>query len=369
MSNFDRASRHLFWLLQTGGWLLLMVLSVSITLILFSDALTVLILGVFRQVLGFVLSLGLWRIYRRWPATGFRLTQHVPAIIMACIGATILDLALTEAIRLTFDGPVLPDTVRLGAVFIRLLIYGTWSSLYFGFRQEIESRAAAARHAEAIMANREAELQLLRAQLNPDFFLNALNTVIAEARAGNTATVLDATQGVAGYLGYALNQGIHTHYAPLGGELDAVSGYLRVEGVRLGAGQLEWQIDASKEARKVTAPTMLLQPLVENAVKYGLRTSPTPLRISIEVWVVSGELVIVIENTGRWLDPSPGETAGLSLDNLRRRLKLLYDQLARFKVTTPEGCVRIEVRVPVAGVCGFPVLRYGTMHPFSDPAP
>jgi LytS/YehU family sensor histidine kinase len=98
------------------------------------------------------------------------------------------------------------------------------------------------------------------------------------------------------------------------------------------------------------APTALVQPLVENATKYGLRTSPVPLRISVHAEVAGKELVVAVENSGRWLDPAKEKTplpsAGIGLANLRRRLVLLCGPQARLDVLKPEGRVRIEVRLP-----------------------
>jgi hypothetical protein len=175
-------------------------------------------------LLGFVLSLALWRIYRRWPVADFKLTQHVPVILVACICAAALDMALIEGLRRFFEAPVLPDMARAGSAFIRLIVYGAWSSLYFGLRQEIESRATAARLADAIAANREAELQVLRSQLSPDFLLNGLNTIITSAKSGNSALVVDTAQSVADYLRYTLTESTRTHYAPLASVLSDSTG-------------------------------------------------------------------------------------------------------------------------------------------------
>jgi LytS/YehU family sensor histidine kinase len=303
-------------------------------------------------MIGFVLTLGLWRFYRRWPVGGFSLTQHVPTIIFACVSATALDIMLTEICRRGIDAPPLPEMAQFGGAFIRFAIYGAWTSLYFGLRQEIQSRATSVQLASAIAANREAELQLLRAQLSPDFFLHGLDTILIAARSGNTPLVVETTQGVADYLRYTLGQATRAHYAPLGRELDAMTGYLRVEQARLGANQLDWHVEATKESRLASAPAGLIQPLIENAINHGLRSSPPPLRLSVEARMESGELVLCVENSGLWLEPTAADAGhpGHSLDNLRRRLALLYERHAQITVTTPAGLVRVEVRLPVAGV-------------------
>lgn len=350
MDNSPRSPHHLFWVLQACGWITLVLFSVIVVVLLFGDVTNVLILGLFRPALSFVLSLGLWQLYRRWPAAGFKLAPHVPVIIFACLGATGLDVAITEAVRQGFAAPPIPEMAQFGATLLRLALYGVWTSFYFGLRQEMENRATAERLVAVTGANREVELQLLRAQLNPEFLLNSLNTLATAAQAGNTAGLTATTQSVSDYLRYAFNQGTRTHYAPFGGEIDAMTSYLRVEQARLGADRFDWHIEATKEARAIPAPTALLLPLVENALKHGLVTSPVPLRLTVDARVESDQLVITVENTGTWISRDPDTTkSGTALANLRRRLALLYDQHAHVAITLPPGAVRLEARLPVAG--------------------
>lgn len=329
-----------------------MVPATGVALLLFADSLSILIAGVLRQIIGFALTLGLWFHYRRWPAARFKLTQHVPAILLACLTAAALDVVLAETCRRVLGGPPLPDIAQVGGAFIRLIVYGAWSSLYFSLRQEVESRTTADQLAKAIAANREAELQLLRAQLSPEFFLNGLDSVLSAARSGQSTLVVETTQGMADYLRYTLSQGTRTHYAPLGRELDAMTGYLRVEHARLGANQLDWHVEATKEARVASAPTALIQPLIEHAISHGLRTSPPPLHLTVEARVESNELALSVTRSGTWTESTAAaaDLATPGLENLRRRLALLYDRHAQVTVTTPAGHVRIEVRLPVAGV-------------------
>jgi len=342
-----RSPQQLFWLLQSGGWLLVMALSVSISVLVFTDRDTILLFGVVRQAFGFGLTLALWHLYRRWLAAGLKLTRQAPWIALACLLAAVADVLLTDAIQALLELPPVPPYVARGAFFVRLAIYVAWSALYFLIRQELETRGTELRLARAEAANREAELQLLRAQVNPHFLFNALGTIVAEAET-NPAGVVPTTHAVADYLRYSLNHG--THRAPLGEELTAMAGYLHVERAGLGAARLDWTIEASDAARLAAVPTALVQPLIENALKYGLRSSPPPMRLRILARVEAAELLIAIENTGAWVTRAPGEKArdstGVGLVNLRRRLELLCGPTARLETLTPPGGVRVEIRLP-----------------------
>lgn len=347
MHDSPRASRQLFWLLQTGGWLLLIPLAISVTVLVFRDPGTIILIGVIRQVIGFGLTLGLWRFYRRWPAAGFKLTRHAWQIALACIGAVAADVLIIALLHWLLELPPIPVFVERGAMFSRLALYVMWSALYFVIRQELETRETALRLARAEAANREAELQLLRAQVNPHFLLNALSTIIGEAER-NPAAVIDTTHAVADYLRYSLGQ--RSHRARLGDELDAMGHYLVVEAAHLRSHGLDWKIEAGDDARAALAPTALVQPLVENAIKYGLRSSPRPLRLRIQAAVREGLLHVAVENSGEWFQRLPGEEArdstGIGLNNVRRRVTLLCGERASLEVTTPPGAVRVEVRLP-----------------------
>jgi hypothetical protein len=343
----------LFWWLQIGGWLLVIPFAVSVSALVFRDPTMVVIFGVLRQVFGFGLTLGLWQLYRRWPAANFKLTPHAWKILLGCILAALADVLLTDAVRLALALPPVPAFIEGGTLFSRLALYVAWSALYFVIRQELEARGTELRLARAEAANREAELQLLRAQVNPHFLFNALGTIVAQAET-NPAAVVTTTHAVADYLRYSLNHG--THLAPLGEELTAMSGYLHVERVSHGAGRLEWSIDTTDEARLAQVPTALVQPLIENALKYGLRTSPPPLQLRVRARVEAGELIVSVENSGAWLARAPGEKArnstGIGLANLRRRLELLCGPTARLDTTTPAGLVRLELRLPFVPPAG-----------------
>lgn len=317
-------------------------------MVAYDDLGTAFQVAVLRQATGFGLTLGLWQLYRRWPAAQFQLAPHVWKILLGCAVVTGIDYLLMGLSRHMLALPPVDDAVLRGAAILRFAVFVAWSVLYFGIRQELESRETELRLAQAEAANREAELQLLRAQMNPHFIFNALNTIIAESE-GNAAAI-ETTHAVADYLRYSLSQ--RAHLAPLGRELDAMTNYLRVEHTHHGEQRLVWEINATPAARAAYAPTAFVQPLIENALKYGLRTSALPLQLRVSAAVSGKELSVVVENSGEWIVPSPegesGDSTGIGLTNLRRRLVLLCGEHARLNVTTPAGMVRIEVRLPLS---------------------
>lgn len=327
--------------------MLLLPASMVVTLSLYPDWRTALLAGFLRQLIGFCLTLGLWRIYRRWPARDFKLHHHAVTIALMCIGATLIDLAAMEALRRVLGLEPLPHAIYHGVWVMRGAIYIAWTALYFLLRHQIASKETERRYAEAEAARREAELLQLRAQMNPHFLFNALNTIISQAEE-NPKGVVETTHAVADYLRYSLAHS--NHHAPLGAELDAMRNFLQIERIVHGPHRLEWHIEATIEARRALTPTALVQPLIENAVKYGLRTSPRPLKIRVSARIEGGRVSVTVENTGEWIpseiSASLQDSTGIGLANLRRRLELLYGGDAELVIAKPDGWIRIEANLP-----------------------
>jgi LytS/YehU family sensor histidine kinase len=94
---------------------------------------------------------------------------------------------------------------------------------------------------------------------------------------------------------------------------------------------------------------MIVQPLVENALKYGTAADGGPLRVAVRAAVAEGRLTVEVANTGRWeAAPDPARSHGLGLASLRRRLEMLYAGAADVAVAETKGWVRVRVRIPEA---------------------
>jgi LytS/YehU family sensor histidine kinase len=317
--------------------------------VVYADPATALLISFLRQSIGFSLTLGLWLVYRRWPAATFRWSAHAWQIAGCCLAAATADALLAELLRRALDIAEPPAAVGRGAIVLRFALYVAWSALYFAIRQELGRHAAELRTAQDDANSREAQLQLLQAQFNPHFLLNSLLTVNSLAES-NPAAVRELALAMADYLRYSAIQ--RAHHAPLGDELAAITSYLRIAQINHAALGFAWSIDASDGARAALVPTALVQPLVENAIKYGSMTSRPPLRVTITARIVDEKLWLAVENTGAWVNPPSWEheldaTSGIGLSNLRRRLELLHGEGTRLEVLTPESCVRVEARLPL----------------------
>jgi len=337
--------RRLFWQAQALGWGALFVASY---VALERSGLSVgdaLLISLVRSLLGLVISCVLL-----WPVVRWARRRALPMLVTIIIlvvwcyvlgwGETELTTAVVRAIGL--DLAALPRYLAAAWLF-RAMAYMVWSLLYFAIRYWVDTQESRMRLVQLQAERRMMEVQQLRAQVNPHFLFNAINSILAEAENPRMVTML--TEGVAEFLRFSLRQTDGSQ--ELGEELDALEHYLRVEKVRF-EDYFDYTITASEAARRQRVQGVLVQPLVENAIKYGQRTSSPPLRLRVTADVMGKELVIVVANTGRWVPPVEGRPdGGVGLSNLKRRLELIYDDAARCDCSEADGWVRLELHIPV----------------------
>jgi len=180
---------------------------------------------------------------------------------------------------------------------------------------------------------KEAELESLRARVNPHFLFNTLNAV-ASLIPSDPLRAEDVVQKMSNLFHYVLMSG-DRESVRLAEELDIIDQYLQIEQVRLGP-RLQYLINRGSVPGSTLLPGMLLQPLVENAVKYGI--APCRNGGSIEVLCRSdnGQCRILITDTGPGFDPAQ-TTEGFGLAGVRQRLALHYPDLHKFEIISGQG--------------------------------
>jgi two-component system, LytTR family, sensor histidine kinase AlgZ len=231
----------------------------------------------------------------------------------------------------------------------RPLLFGTGMMLYYlaaAFHYVLMamqvSREAQQREMEAAMLARDAELRALKAQINPHFLFNSLNSISA-LTASDPALAREMCILLSDFLRSSLGMG-ERESIPLGEELALVRAFLAIQQVRFGARlQVEERLEPGAEACLV--PPLLLQPLVENAITHGVATLVEGGWIRLEARCAAGELAIVVENT---FDPEAlrRRRTGVGLPNVRRRVAALYGEAGRVEVRECGGRFRVRVVLP-----------------------
>ena len=222
-------------------------------------------------------------------------------------------------------------------------LFALWLAIYFVALSIRRRRYGELRQSELTRSLQQAELRLLKAQLNPHFLFNALNTV-RSLIADNPKVAQIIVTRFANTLRYALSAGQH-EIVPLSKELEIVRDYLEIESLRL-EDRLSVDYSVSEEAAGVGIPAMLLQTLVENAVKHGIAELPQGGRVKVEAVVRDGILLLrVVNSRSAGVVQAAG---GIGLRNSAERLRLIFGPSASISLDLSQPDLAVaSVRIPV----------------------
>ena len=228
-----------------------------------------------------------------------------------------------------------------------IMLMLAWSALYFAIKsyrifQEVRESALKS----AAMAH-EAQLKMLRYQLNPHFLFNTLNAISTLVLEQNTELANRMVTRLSSFLRYSLDND-PMQKITFEQELQALQLYLDIEKVRF-EDRLSLQLDIEDTAKNALIPSLLLQPLVENAIKYGIARAEGGGHLSISAKVFAGDLLIELSDDGpgcELIDGHIPESNGVGLKNTRERLATLYgaEHSIKLSETDPHGltiCIRI----------------------------
>jgi len=223
-----------------------------------------------------------------------------------------------------------------------ILLYLLSVTFHYVLLAEQSSREAQARALEARVLARDAELKALRAQVNPHFLFNCLHSISA-------LTSLDSGRAremcilLADFLRATLRLG-GKESITLEEELALIRGYLAIEKVRFGA-RLTMEEDVEKGTNQVLIPPLLLQPLVENAIRHGIANLPEGGVIRLGAHRLDGTVSIEVENSFDPESPASLKT-GVGLENIRQRLHTRYAGEAKISVKSDGERFLVRVSLP-----------------------
>jgi len=223
-----------------------------------------------------------------------------------------------------------------------VLLYVLSVTFHYVLLAEQASREAQARALEARVLARDAELKALRAQVNPHFLFNCLHSISALTSA-DAARAREMCILLADFLRTTLRLG-GKETITLQEELVLVRGYLAIEKVRFGA-RLHMEEEVEEKAMGLQIPPLLLQPLVENAIRHGIANLPEGGVIRLSAQCEQDGVTIRLENSFDPDSPSSLKT-GLGLDNIRQRLDTRYGPEANISVRTQGNCFSVNLRLP-----------------------
>lgn len=291
---------------------------------------------------------------RRWPldrATWrWALPLHVGLGTLTVAAITLLTMVKNQLVLASQTGMLAPGFLsRLPEYLVTnfqaaLVIYGgivTAVHAYDGFRR-LKERELAASRLEAALSR--AQLTVLKMQLEPHFLFNTLNAISALVHSnpdGAERMVVRLSELLRMSLGSAEKDEV-----PLEEELRFLGVYLDIQKTRFGD-RLRVTQEIPDAARSASVPTLLLQPLVENAIRHGLERRSAPLSLTIRAARVGDRLRLEVEDDGPGLPEEAVRRNGVGLANTRDRLERLYGSDHRLDLgNRPEGGTRVSMELP-----------------------
>jgi len=335
----------LFWTLHAAGWAAYAVSQYFGALLYEKPHSYQEVIGI-PAVAGFVLSMPMRYIYRRlW---GLPPGKTILAVLLTCY---VTALALRTTINIFYKQLVEPQwqfktlfEFAQGALSTTYLLL-CWSALYFGIKyyETLQAQREAALRSAALA--QEAQLKMLRYQLNPHFLFNTLNAISTLILDNQNRTANHAVTRLSEFLRYTLDQD-PVKQVTLRQEIEALNLYLNTERLRF-AERLRLEYAIEEPALDALVPSLLLQPLIENAVKYAIspREEGGCIRIEGRIRDTMLEIAVIDDGPGMRHDPA-AEGHGVGLRNTRERLAVLYGDRHRLSIRSSHPGTRIEMAFP-----------------------
>ncbi len=291
---------------------------------------------------------------RRFPLEGGAVLRRLPLHVLAAVAFVIGHLYL-DIVFQTLQGNMQPEPLARHLRFLmshylatEMLIYAAVAGalMFVQARSEAEARARAADVLRAELG--EARLAALRSQIAPHFLFNTLNAISTLALRGDGPSVGRALATLAGLLRFVLDDPAG-HEVELREELDFLDRYLELQQLRF-PDRLTVSWDIAETTREARIPRLLLQPIVENAVRHGLQDSGTG---EVAVSAQRDRDVLVLEVRDRRAISAPGlergeqaDGIGIGLVNSRARLATLYGDAQSLEMIREESGVTVRIQLP-----------------------
>jgi len=349
--GFFADKNRAFWTLQIAGWTGYFLLR-SLGGLANRMGISFILPTILVTVTGFSITLLMAWAYRAIIRMKPIWVWTLSLLILA--GAAILFSAIEVWAHATFYEPGWrPQGIEFfGAILLTLAILGAWTGLYYGINYYLLLDEQAERFERMAAQANSAQLEMLRYQINPHFLFNTLNSVSTLVLLSETEKANTMLSRLSSFLRYSL-VGERQGQATVAQEIQALQLYLEIERTRF-EDRLRTRFDIAPEVLNARIPSLVLQPLVENAVKYAV----TPLEEGADIWVTArrlgDRLELSVADTGPGIGdirPSPGNTGpdnavptgtNVGLANIRERLQQAYGDDHRFEILPNAGSPLVQ---------------------------
>ncbi len=349
--NFFQSRTAVYWLCQVSGWSLY---TLFVWLIFsFADSESCGQGWIYTTISASIIGLPITHVFRmithRYCWLEFTPIKLVGCVVVATIIMSLMLALFSEqlassAFQTTMFNSNVDKLIFVLNWFIRMFL---WSALYFGIHFFERFRQAEIEKWKLEACLKDSELAALKSQMNPHFLFNALNT-IRELTLENPHKAMQAMTQLASILRYSLRSA-ETQTVPLRDEMKVVQEYLALESLRFEK-RLNVVVDVDEQTLDMPIPPLIVQTLVENAIKHGIAELPKGGTVSVQAHFKDNTLEIVILNTGQIaqhkLSENKQASQNIGITNTRERLSLLFGEKASLSLKN-ENSSTVEAKITV----------------------
>ena len=361
MQILYRNTSYQFWALQLIGWFGLALISyVSLTLWYNQQSFAYIAHTLLQSLLGVLVSWPLRPLFHYFWA------RSIVARLIAAIGGVLLCSALWTVLRISTFMIITGEQGLWsdfgGWLFGSIMIFSCWAAFYHGVKfyqlsqyehenlllVAAENREQQLRAAKAEAIAHEAQLKMLRYQLNPHFLFNTLNAIASLMATKEVPRAGTMIVQLSDFLRYSLDND-PIRRVTLKEELNALKLYLNIEKTRF-AERLELEFEIDHAAEQVRIPSLILQPLAENAIKYAIAPMEEGGKITVRARLDGGYICLEMLDTGPGIKSSDGSgnSVGIGLRNTVDRLYEFYADNHTFNLeSAPSGGLKVSMRLPM----------------------
>jgi sensor histidine kinase YesM len=341
---FFASKNRAFWNLQLAGWGAAFLLR-AVSALANQQSFDILALILVTTITGFSISLILSVIYRQLIQQSPLVTWGLTAVVL--FFAVLLHASIDAWVQGVYYAGTRETTFAqrlIGLLYLPLTLLGGWSALYYAinFFLTVEQQADRLERLEAQAT--AAQLAMLRYQLNPHFLFNTLNSISTLVLLKQTEPANAMLTRLSGFLRHTLIAEPGSQVS-LAQEIETLQLYLDIERMRFEE-RLRTVFEIEDAALPAQLPAMLLQPLVENAIKYAVSPQEEGAQISLTARVIGDRLRLTVEDTGPGADDAPPSrdmvpgrpvSTGVGLANIRNRLAQAYGDNHLFETRSEAG--------------------------------
>lgn len=336
-----------FWFLHISGWLLFYVFIVISYWPLGGGNFKIIYWELLIAIQGGLITTGLRYYYIHINHQTISISTLLIRIIIATIVGSLIWYGADLLLDIIMQDEIHPTTPFSFRFFIynsltNVSVIGGWSALYFVIKIWLGWREQNERTETANLLAQSAQLQMLRYQLNPHFLFNSLSSIRALIEEDET-NAKNLINKLAEFLRYSLISKSFSD-VPLREELAAVKLYLEIEKIRYEE-KLDVNYDIDPASEEFPVLSFLIYPIVENAIKYGFKTSLLPLKINIVSRVEGERLDLSISNSGKWIQEKEDGNNGSGLQNIKQRLANAFPNGHSFRIKKTDGWIGIEISI------------------------